>query len=296
MTQRGRGKLCPMKSAAISEHKALALLLDLASRNERTLAGVVEYLPAMTEQDQAPVWNLIEQWANESRDDVSKARLRDKIRRVFFASHGHGRGSESDVKRKAREICEKLEPADAVARHLWLFTGSWVDDYAEANDDSSDDRGSDYDERDRRVDELRKVSMNEIWTEFGFDGIRRLLSIGADSQTVGYYAAQCVSGVQDSIQFVKDCLACTTGPEEEINDCVRSLLWYLEANELLEAVSEIMSNADAQQATRVLRLAPFTREMWGLVEQQGELVGQPYWDQVNPRFPPPDFRRLDRSI
>ena len=281
----GAGQIAPDGERQMVERQVLDLVLDLAHRDRGSLADLVEHLPMMERDSQDRVWRLIDDWASESSDDTSKAGVRDEIRRVFLTPRGSGRGVGEDVKRKAQETYELLKPSNTALRHLWLFVSPWVDVDQEEHDDLGDDNSA-YDQREKRVHELRISSMKEIWAEDGFDGVRHLLLSQGDPHTVGHYAALCVSGVRDSIRFVNDCLAVTEDLEKESNACIQALLLFVDSNELHEVIWAVTKDSDPKLTARVLCLTPFSRETWELVQEKGEGIRSRYWKSVNPRWPP----------
>lgn len=279
----GAGQFAPDDERLMIERQMLDLVLDLADRDGGTLADLVEHLPMMASDSQDRAWRLIDEWANQSSDEISKARVRNEIRRVFFASRGCGREVREGVKRKAQETYQLLNPSNTAVRHLWLFASPWVDIDEDENDDYGDESSA-YDRREKRVHELRIRSMREVWEEDGFEGVKHLLSSKGDPRTVGYYAAICVSEVSDSIQFVKDCLA--VSEELEADACIQALLRLFEPKELLELVQAITNDGDPELTARVLCLAPFSKQIWELSEQKGDDVRIGYWKNVDPHWPP----------
>lgn len=292
----GAGQFAPDDERLLIERQMLDLVLDLADRDGGTPADLVEHIPIMPSDSQDRAWRLIDEWAKGSSDEISKARVRDEIRRVFLASRGCGREVRRDVKQKAQETYQLLNPSNTAVRHLWLFASPWVDIDEEDENDDHGNESSAHDQREERVHELRIRSMKEIWEKDGFEGVRHLLSSNGDPHTVGHYAALCVSGVSDSIRFVTDCLAVPDELEKETGACIQALLRLLDPNELLELIQAITNDGDPELAARVLCLAPFSKQIWELGDQKGHDVRTRYWKNVDPRWPPKTADDLSEAI
>src|SRR5262249_41682495 len=161
---------------------------------------------AIPEEDQAKVWDLIEEWSRKA-GEACKAVLRERMRRFAFTR------SSGD---RALEVYESLRPDDPVIRNSWLFAKSWVQESAEEIE------GGDFDfqKRDERIHRLRYEAMTEIWTERGFEGVRDLLVSSDAAGTVGRYVAACVTGVKPWVDFIRHCLSVDGNLHSKAEGCL----------------------------------------------------------------------------
>ena len=276
--------------------KVTTLVLEIARHDETILGRMVESLTSMTAKEQAVVWDLVENWAEESNDDVARAKLRDAIRRCVLTKHERGRDLGKDARERAHEICKRLEPDSVATRDFWLFESEWVGSYLDENDVTLANGGLDFAAKEARVAALRKASIKEIWTVQGFDGVRQLLLMGADASLVGCYASLCVPGVEGAITIVENCLAIQDQLHGSVDTFIRALLWQLEPADRIQVISRVTTDKDLEQIVRIHCLAPLTKEVWDLLEERGDSARDLYWKTVSPGLPPAGAADLMESI
>ncbi len=259
--------------------KALDLLIAWPAHDEKTLGDLVESLQGMPEEDQAKVWDLINQWS-ATAGEVAKADLRERIRRFAFTRSGRKRDLGLKSRDRAREAYETLLPLDPVIRHAWLFANQWVQESA----DEFEDEDFDYSKRDERIDRLRREAMAEIWSGRGFDGVRECLSGSGAASTVGCYTATCLTGEKQCVDFIQRCLSlggelrsrsewCVQGFLSAVGDDVRT--------PVLRATAERLSAVDQ---TRLFVCAPYKQSTWRLLDEYREDVRCGYWKDVFPSW------------
>ena len=169
---------------------ALDLAIAWEHHNDETLGDLVERLQGIPEEDRAAAWDLIDGWAGRPEaGDEAKARLRERIRRFALTRLGRKRGLEQATRDRAREAYARLESADPVIRHRWLFVKHWVEGIRRRP------RGGGYDveSHEQRIDAARTAALQEILAANGFDGLARLLTNTEAPEVIGRHTALCMS-------------------------------------------------------------------------------------------------------
>ena len=161
--------------------KAVDIALSWRHHTEQTLGDLVEHLQSLPEDLQARVWQLIEEWATRQNDDTKKAVLRERIRRYAFTRRSKKRGVSAENAAHARAARQKLESADPVIRHEWLFKQQWVEELIE----DYDDENYDYRAREERIRRDRTTAIAEIWAAGDVAAIDRLLQGAGASHEIG---------------------------------------------------------------------------------------------------------------
>ena len=260
--------------------KVLDLALAWFDHNEKTLADLVERIEGIPEEDQAKVWGLIDAWSETVESEVPKAELRERIRRFAFTRRAQRRGVKVGMRERARATYAKLRPLDPVMRHGWLFAKQWVEESA---DEVADDQ-LDYEKRDQRVHTLRTDALKEIWDARGFEGISQLLSDSEAAQTIGRYAALCMTREHESPEFIRRCLATEPERHRVIDGCVEGFFASMEGTACATIVADVLKDATAAQIVRLFRCLPFTQENWRLLDRYGEEIRKRYWQEVVPSW------------
>ena len=165
----GAGQVVTPKEMYDFNRKALDFLITWPSHDEKTLGDLIESLQGMPEEDQNKVWDLIDEWS-QNAGEAAKAALRERIRQFAFTRTGSRRKLGEATRDRAREAYDSLRPHDPVIRHGWLFADHWVQESA----DEIEEEDFDYRKREERIDRLRREAMIEIWTELGFEGVKRI--------------------------------------------------------------------------------------------------------------------------
>ncbi|MCF8004463.1 MAG: HigA family addiction module antidote protein [Chromatiaceae bacterium] len=275
----GAGQVVTRREMYEFSWKALELVIAWPAHDEKTLGDLVEALQGMPEENQAKVWDLIDQWS-ATAGEPAKAELRERIRRYTFTRSGRKRKLGEETRDRAREAYENLRPLDPVIRHGWLFADQWVQE----SPDEFEDEDFDYRKRDERIYQLRREAMAEIWTGRGFDGIGKLLSSSSAAGTVGGYAATCIMGDKPRVDFIRCCLSLTGDLKNKGEWCAQGFLLSVEDDErvsILQAAAEGLSTA---KQTRLLVCAPFQQSTWRLLDERGADVCDGYWKDVFPSW------------
>ena len=262
------------------QRRALDMVIGWPHRHDPSkLHDLVDHLKWMPEEDQAKVWDSIDEWADSEASDHAKAELRERIRHVALTRFAHRLGVDESTVRCARRAYERLEPDDLVAQHGWLFRSHWIEPSIEDPPDPDDDFA-----RRREITEVeRRDAMRDIWGTLGFEGLEALLDGGADSAVVGEALAPNVANARDRRGFLRHCLATDPDSARDFDGCIRGFLWSLGRETCSAVLSGLLECLSSNEATRLLRSAPFRGETWDLADCAGPEVRERYWREVEAR-------------
>ena len=148
--------------------------------------------------------------------------------------------------------------------------------------DELDDGHLDFNEREKRVDELRTEAMKEIWSSRGLAGALALLA-DCDPWTVGRYAA-CRTGDQQAIfDVLQTCLATEPDSSGKLDGFIQGFIWFIDEDVRSTIVSTLAETATVDQYVRLLVCSPFRHTTWHLLDRQNSAVRDRYWRTVVPR-------------
>jgi addiction module HigA family antidote len=273
--------------------KALDLALAWRSHDEKTLGDLVANLQGLPEEDQEPVWNLVEKWAAKETDESRKATLRERIRRFAFLRRSAKQGLTAETKSRARKSYDLLTPADAVTRHLWLFEQQWVQESV----DELEEPDFDYQKREERIGNLRIAALEEIWKTEGFEGIKALLSKSGAASTIGWHMSEGVIAIGEATGFLEQCLRVEdqdlVGKFDEV---VRGFLLKVGAGVRLDVTQQLTKTLPPPLSCRFLKWSPFQHDTWEQVDAQGDAVREQYWREVYPNWVLKDSPDLNEVI
>ena len=256
---------------------ALGMLVAWPKHDETTLGQLVEYLEGIPEEDQTKCWDLIDDWSRVASDDA-KARLRERIRRFALTPRGRGKKVGESSSGRAHKAYDSLEPTNSVMRHRWLFLSHWVQESA----GEIQEEDFDWQEREERIDRLRREGMYEIWTKYGLEGAKELMVASSQPQFVGRYAISCIDGIEGQEQFIRNCLELDGELREKGEWCLQGALSALDdelRTKLLHAAAEGMP---AEEQKRLFVCAPFQECTWRLLDCYEENIRTGYWQKVYP--------------
>ena len=276
----GAGRSVTQKEFYEFRRKALDLALKWPKHDEKTLGDLVEQIPAISEEDQTLVWDLIEAWADSETDDSTRASLGERIRRFASTWRGQQHGLSDVTKDRARVVYEKLQPCDLVVRHAWLFADDWLD----FSDDDMENGRLDPSKHEERTRQLRAAAMKEIWAKRGFEGVMGLLSRSNTPYTVGYYLELNITTANTRTDFLRQCLSIAGDLERKVDGCMQGFLMAVgdgERGAILLAAAEGM---DTDRIVRLFRCAPFKQDTWRLLDQYDKKIQDRYWQEVVPQW------------
>ena len=284
----GAGQVVTRKEIYDFNRKALDLLIAWPSHDEKTLGNLIESLSRMVEKDQTKVWDLIQEWSQNATESA-KAVLRERIRRSAFSRLGR-RKLEEATRDRAREVYDSLRPHDPVIRNGWLFADPWVRELADEIEEDID-----YKKHAERVDRLRRDAMTEIWTEYGFRGVKEILADSGAADIVGRYTSLCVTVVKSRIDFIRCCLSLDGDFQSKAEQCLQGFLAAIEEDSRAGVLQAAAKELSAEERVRLFVCAPFQVSTWRLLDGYGEDIRAEYWRNVSPsviRYTPAELTEL----
>ncbi len=271
----GAGQVVTYKEIYDFNRKALDLLIAWPSHDEKTLGSLIESLSCMAEKDQTKVWDLIQEWSQNATESA-KAALRERIRCFAFSRQGRQKLGEA-TRDRAREVYDSLCPHDPVIQHGWLFASGWVQESADEIEEDFD-----HQKHAERIHRLRRDAMIEIWTECGFQGVKKLLADSGAAEIVGHYMPSCVTGVKPQIDFIKCCLSLDGDFQGKAEQCLQGFLVSIEEDSRAGVLQAAAKELSAEERVRLFVCAPFQASTWRLLDGYGEDIRAEYWKNVSP--------------
>lgn len=273
--------------------KALDLALTWPSHDEKTLGDLIANLQGLPEEDQETVWNLVEKWGAKETDEGRKAVLRERIRLFAFVRRSVKQGVTAETKDRARKAYELLTPADVVKKHQWLFEKQWVQE----SYDELEEPDFDYTKREEKIRNARVAALQEIWLARGLDGIKALLADSGAAFTVGFHMADGLIADAEAAHFVEQCLK-VEEPELQVkfDEAIRGFLWKVNAPLRIEITKKLAGVLPPDITCRLLKVSPFQRDTWELVDAQGDAIREKYWREVYPNWLLKDSPDLNEVI
>lgn len=254
--------------------EVLNILISWENHNEKTLGELLESIHLIPEDDQKKVWKLINEWS-ETANDYSKATLREQIRIVIFTRNSVHKDIKDNFLENAQEIYQKLKPKDIVIRHKWLYINEWVQPFID------DDEVLDLGETKGNIDNLRYSALENIWSEYGFPGIKVLLSYSESGNVIGRYVAKYIDDFDERITFINSILSTTEDMEDKWKLCLQGFLLELRPDSLTRLLYELSGNLDEANQKRLLKCLPFDSSAWQSLEEFSEVAQAEYWKNVH---------------
>ena len=285
----GAGQVVTHKEIYDFKRKALDLLIDWPSHDEKTLGNLIESLSSMAEKDQAKVWDLIQEWSQNTTESA-KAVLRERIRCFAFTRLGRRKLGEA-TRDRAREVYDSLCPHDPVIRHGWLFASLSVRESA----DEIEEEDFDYQKHAERIHRQRRDAITEIWTACGFRGVKELLADSGAAEIVGHYLSSYVTGVKPRIDFIRCCLSLDGNLQSKAEQCLQGFLVAIEEDSRAEVLQATAKKLSEEDRVRLFVCAPFQASTWRLLDGYGEDIRAEYWRNVSPsviRYTPAELTEL----
>ena len=249
--------------------KSRDVCLNWPMHDERTLGDLVESLEELDDPARQAVCKLLDRWSDEPQSDQAKESLRERIRRCTFARGFH----TSVAAGRIRQAMAKLEPADLVVRHRWLFASLWprydLDDADSASDQIAD-----------RIHTQRHDALRSIWRERGFNGLNGLCRYGDATHVVGCLMPEILSGTQEMVPFVRWCLdKMSENVAQRYEPCLESFLWRIDAHSLPTLVDEVGRTHGESGRLRLFVSMPY-RKAGKLLETELDTFRLTYWEKV----------------
>lgn len=275
----GFGHIVAEEERRSFRQQAVDSMIGWSSHDENTLGDLVVCLRTMSDENQARVWDLIDEWSRGA-SDAAKAALRERIRRFAFARRGRHSEPCDAIRDHAREVYEGLQPNDSVVRHSWLFADYWVQESA----DEIEDEDFNHTKRCERIEIQRRDAMAEVWGECGFEGVVALLRGGSAGGVVGQYAAHCTTDNQGRVAFARRCLSIDGELQGAAEQCLRGFAATLDEEVCVDVLRTASEGLSIPECTRLLVSAPFRASTWRLLDEYDVGIRDAYWGSVVPAW------------
>lgn len=277
------------------ELEAIELALEWPNHSATTFGDIIERLQILGDELRVRVWIKVDEWIKSKPSDTEKADLRERIRRYALTRRGV-KNLAKDLREDARSAYDALTPDDLLIKHAWLFKDHWL---IESLDELEEE--IDYDERERRVKELRIKALQEIWENLNQEGLMTLIADSGASYLTGFLLP---SNILDQTQTHKLVADLATSPKSaatpQYESCIKGLLqsamnagWGKIIPNSLEALKQ--GNADDDSLLNsLMRLCPFNSDTWDLIEELSPKTKDAYWSSVAPGWVGEDKENLSR--
>ena len=257
---------------------AFNIALSWPAHTTETICDLIGNLHGLGEDQQLQVWDVVDEWIDRASED-NKIMVREKIRASNMtrrAMRFRSAHLTAEVAARARQTYSRLEPADPILRHAWLFRKSWVEESA---DDLEDDE-FDFRKRDERVAKLREAAVREVFELGGTTLILRLADLGEASQQVGWFLATIL--VDD--ELLADALVEIARGNEVIGSRFGLLSGALTKTGIdrPSIVEKVVLKLESTKILPVLTAAPFVRSTWKLAASLDKSIEDAYWQEVSP--------------
>lgn len=275
---RGYGELASPEESHSFALAALNHALSWETHTSKTLADLTSNLQALSDPDQAKVWNLIHEWAKSATDE-DKAWLREKLR-IHTMTRRVLDNVRPSTKAKARKVYEQLKPQDVILEHAWLFKSHWVD---ESVDELAED-DFDYQERQERITAAREQALRAVMLERGLDGAVALAEGGDAAGVVGWLLHRLAASPEEVAQMVRHLITSTPSASLARHLMVSGLLRGCPSDMLSSVLKAAAKDLSPSLAVAILELSPFTMCTWDVVTSLGKDVDDLYWRTVRPSW------------
>ncbi|NDW07303.1 HigA family addiction module antitoxin [Jiella pacifica] len=276
----GHGLGDPLDGAEPNEFALFAFEMALAwpSHTRDMVCDLLDHLEGVHETLQGRIWDIVDKWA-ETADDEDRSIVRERIRVTTMTRKGRikrERRSSTQSHARAKATFERLEPADPVQKHAWLYRKSWVD---ESVDEIMDD-GFDYRARDERIAQQREDAVREVFAAFGIPGLVRLAECGDAGDHVGWSFAVVTA---DDAALVDAVVELVEGGAVE-GARMSVVMGILSQSTERDLLAKSADRVSPKNLVSLLTSALFCRATWNVVETLGADVTDQYWLDVLPNF------------
>ena len=250
--------------------KARDICLSWPMHDERTLGDLVESLEELDDPTRNKVCDLLDRWTVEPQSDQAKESLGERFRRCTFSEVLRS----SKIVERIRQAMAKLEPADLVIRHRWLFASLWPRC-------DLDDADSTFDQVTERIHVQRLDALRTIWHERGLGGLNGLCRYGAAPHVVGSLMPEVLKGTHDTVSFVRWCLdKMSENGTQRYEPCLNSFLSWIDPGSLPTLVEDIGKSHGESGQLQLYAFMPYTTA-WMLLQAEPDPFRAAYWEKVD---------------
>ena len=256
---------------------AVDIALSWERHDERTLGDLVGRADHWDlNEKRETLWGLIEEWADHTASDESRSKLWDRLR--LSASEAGNREP------RMQAVIEKLQPANVVMRHKWMFSRECVD-YPEVSRQQDDD----YEAVEIRIAKLRLDALREIWDRNGNEGVKLLIEQSEEAPfLVGRVMPQILTEVAPLADYAQACVEASGGDQQSsYASCLRVVLNYSAAADMGQLVASLEPDLSVDDLLILFLCMPLRRLTWDLLDTADGTLRERYWTQVTvPLFGP----------
>ena len=283
------------RSEALRRLARTAPAIAWPCHDETTLGDLVERVNALPPADRDVVWRAIDAWA-DTADDAAKAMLRDRIQSVALSWRSRFHKLDPSIATAARAAHARLQPADPVLRHRWLFAEAAIDVPADAVPDTDE---LDIRTRLEAIRRLRREAIAEVWRGRGVAGVEALPGSGNAASDIGWTLGQVVTNARERVDLARTLLGSSMAGRAA-ETALRGLLAGLPEPEREDLLDRLTATLDAGDTIRLLVAAPFRAPIWHRGALHDPAIAQRYWRAAVPDCGPdtPDERAtlIDRLL
>jgi addiction module HigA family antidote len=269
--------------------EVVELALNWAVYSLEMLSDLVNRLQTLSNDDQARVWKLVENWGKTQASDADKAVMREKIRISTLSRRAALRAKRSGgvdtLAAAGKAAYDALEPSDLLNKHAWLFRNAWVEESVDELENIND---SNYLEREERIKRQRAEALREVFTHRGFSGILELSGRENVPWVIGSLAASVVLSESELVELLRLALAPILSGREEVHSqksLIGGAIRALTDDDQRDAILfRIAAGLSEEGMVDLLLLAPFGKGTWKLVDTLGEPAQVRYWCEVSPEW------------
>ena len=263
---------------------ALDLMLSWAAPDTEKLGELLKIADQLSEADQQRLTGKVEEWFAAEPGDDAKSELSETLRLLGYSAGKKSSKKATKVSKYMSVLAKRLQPDNPVQKHRWLFAESWIhESRAELKDGKFD-----YENREKRIADMRDAAMAEVYVAQGMAGILDLLSNGNASYAVGWHLSKAIAAEQ-TIDLIRELIA---NDDMEMRakrmTCANGLLNRDGEVGALEYASKVMAAKDGVSAInddaviRLFQICPVNGATWRMMEtQRPDLVGR-YWREIVP--------------
>jgi addiction module HigA family antidote len=249
------------------------------------ICDLIARLQDLDTKYQETVWQRVKIWADDQISETDRAEVREKIRTTVLSRRAARRLAKSTtvavLTKTAKETYELLEPKDVVQKYSWLFKKTWIEDSA---DDFYNDTAPSYEKREEWITAKRLDALTEVFEVKGFDGVMELAAIGEASWQAGWLVTKSVLSDVERPAFLSKAIEPLLGNDASFaqkNVC-RAFLAALPSDiERANIIKIACNELTDEEKVEVLKLAPFGRWTWDVVDALRIEAQKKYWSEVN---------------
>jgi plasmid maintenance system antidote protein VapI len=281
---------------------ALDHMLSWHAPDATKLSHLVKLADQLSETDQQKLIRMINKWLADAPDKDEKSSLAEELRLLGYSAGKELSSKESNtLKKYFFNLANLLQSNDPVVKHRWLFSESWINESRAELEDAK----LNYEERDRRIAEMRSAAIAEVFNVYGLKGILKLLSSGNASYDVGLHLSKVITVGQtieivrqlissDDTEMLSKRMACAKGLLDRDGEG-RSLSYALQVMAKNDGVSIINDEA----AIRLLQICPCNESTWQILEEQKPNLVEKYWKEMIPtarRLQPHEMQEMVEKL